>query len=165
MKRLKTLAIVGTLLSPLGAQGAFAHEAAGITLVVAPLEGGAARAARVVDAFHAALKAGDTTAAAAMISDKAVVYEAGGAERSKAEYAAGHLAADAAFEKTAHEQILRRTGDVAGRMAWIVTEGQTETGSGETHKVRLTTETMVLEAIHEQWRIVHIHWSSRAAKP
>ena len=130
-----------------------------------PLEGGAGRAARVVDAFHAALKAGDTAAAAAMISDRAVIYEAGEAERSKVEYSASHLAADAAFEKTAQAQILRRTGDAAGRTAWIATEGQIETGSGETRKSRMTTETMVLEAIRGQWYIVHIHWSSRAARP
>ena len=133
--------------------------------IVPPLEGGAARAAKVVDAFHAALKAGDTVGAAALISDKAVIYEAGEAERSKAEYTASHLDADAAFEKTAHDQILRRAGDATGRTAWIATEGQTETGSGETRKVRLTTETMVLEAIRGEWQIVHIHWSSRAARP
>ena len=106
-----------------------------------------------------------TAAAAALISDKAVIYEAGEAERSKAEYTASHLAADAAFEKTAKEQVLRRTGDAAGRTAWIATEGQTETGPGDTRKIRQTTETMVLEAIHGQWYIVHIHWSSRAARP
>lgn len=54
-------------------------------------------AAAVVDAFHAALRRGDTRAAAALLSDDALIFETGGAERSKAEYAAHHLPADAEF--------------------------------------------------------------------
>ncbi len=165
MKCLGALTMAAMLVLPLVPHVALAHETAEPSQMTAPLEGGAGRAAKVVDAFHAALKVGDTAAAAAMISDRAVIYEAGEAERSKTEYTAGHLAADAAFEKTAHDQVLRRTGGTTGRMAWIATEGQTETGSGDARKIRLTTETMVLEAIHSQWRIVHIHWSSRAARP
>lgn len=52
----------------------------------APLTGAAAEAARVVDAFHAALKAGETGKAASLMAPGVLVFEAGGAETSKAAY-------------------------------------------------------------------------------
>ena len=57
----------------------------------------AREAVAVVDAFHAALKRGDTIAAAALLVDDVLIFESGGVERTKAEYAARHLPADAAF--------------------------------------------------------------------
>ncbi len=46
------------------------------------LRGKAAGAGQVVDAFHAALRAGDTAKAAALLADDALIFEAGYAERS-----------------------------------------------------------------------------------
>jgi ketosteroid isomerase-like protein len=129
----------------------------------ATLSGPAAQAAAVVDAFHAALKAGDTGKAAGFLEDGVVVFEAGGAERSRADYAAGHLAADAAFTKTATETQLRRTGGASGEVAWIASEGRTTSATGAKAVDRLTTETMILRRSPKGWRIVHVHWSSRAA--
>ena len=57
-------------------------------------------AAKVVDAFHAALDRGDTTAAAGFLADALIVFEGGEVERSKAEYAGRHLPADAVFTQT-----------------------------------------------------------------
>src|SRR5687768_6711037 len=56
-------------------------------------------AAATVDAFHAALRRGDTRAASDLLTDDALVFEEGRAERSKAQYAARHLGADAAFSQ------------------------------------------------------------------
>lgn len=131
----------------------------------APLNGAAADAARVVDAFHAALKAGDTVTAGGLMAPGVLVFEAGGAEASKTAYAAGHLAADAAFEKTAVEETLRRTGAAIGDSAWIATEGRVQARTGEKITDRLTTETMILARTAAGWRIVHVHWSSRANAP
>src|SRR5690606_29848204 len=52
-----------------------------------------AGAAEAVDAFHAALRAGDRDAALAVLAEDALIFEAGGAERSRAEYASHHLEA------------------------------------------------------------------------
>ncbi len=148
------------------AHPAGAHRTAG----AAALSGPAAQAGLVVDAFHAALKAGDTAKAASLMADDALIFEAGFAERSKAEYAAEHLAADAAFERTATETQLRRAGDANADLAWIATEGRVQARSSEKITDRLTTETMILRSTPAGWRIVHVHWSSRttpspAAKP
>lgn len=112
--------------------------------VASALSGEAADAAATVDAFHSALKAGDGDRAAALMSEDALVFEAGGAERSKAAYAAEHLAADAKFEGAATATVRRRVGAAAGGMAWIATEGRVQGRSGEKVIDRLTTETMVL---------------------
>ena len=84
-------------------------------------------------------------------------------ERSKAEYAAHHLPADAVFSQAVKSLTTRRSGDAAGEMAWVSSEGRT-TGTYKGKPIdRLTTETMVLRKAVDGWRIVHIHWSSAAA--
>jgi ketosteroid isomerase-like protein len=117
----------------------------------------------VVDAFHAALARGDRAAALAALAEDALIYEAGGVERDRAEYAAHHLAADAAFAKAVPSTRSKRAGRVEGDLAWIVSEGRT-TGTWMNKPVdRITTETMLLRRRGPGWVIVHIHWSSRAA--
>lgn len=121
--------------------------------------------AAVVDAFHAALAAGNIAAALDRLSDNAVVFESGGVERGKAEYAAHHAAADAAFAAAVPSRSVRRTGQAFGDTAWILTEGRTKGTYKDKPVDRVTTETMVLRREGGVWRIVHIHWSSAAARP
>lgn len=117
-------------------------------------------AAATVDAFHAALRRGDTEAASALLTDDVLVFEEGRAERSKAEYALRHLAADAAFSKAVAGKVSRRRGQAAGDFAWIATEGRTRGRYRGTDVDRATDETMVLRRVGDSWKIVHIHWSS-----
>lgn len=123
----------------------------------------AARApAAVVDAFHAALSRGDTKAALALLADDALVFESGGVERGKTEYAAYHLAADAAFSQAVSANRNRRTASSIGSIAWIASEGRS-TGTYKGKPVdQITSETMVLRRVGLNWKIVHIHWSSAA---
>lgn len=121
------------------------------------------KAASVVDAFHAALHRSDPAAALRLLADNVIIYEEGEAEQSKAEYAAHHLQADSAFSSKMHEQILRRADGGDDQTAWVATEGRT-TGLYKKRAIdRFTTETMVLQRGAGEWKIVHIHWSSRAA--
>lgn len=127
------------------------------------LAGEAARAARVVDGFHAALGRGGGAAALSLLSDDALIFESGGVERGKAEYAAHHLAADSAFAKAVPSTRGKRVGRVEGDLAWIATQGRT-TGNWKGKAVdRVTTETMLLRRRGAGWAIVHIHLSSGAA--
>ena len=122
----------------------------------------AAGAATAVDAFHAALKAGDTAAALALLAPDVMIFEEGYAERSRDEYASHHLGSDAAFAAASESMVERRSGWADGDIAWITSEGRT-TGQFNNRPVdRLTTETMVLKRHADGWRIHHIHWSSRA---
>lgn len=122
-----------------------------------------AKAAAVVDAFHAALRAGDVAKAAELMDSSAVIFEAGGVEQSRAAYVAQHLSADAAYEKDARLTLSYRTGGAADGLAWIVTEGRVQTRIAGQTIDRVTTETMILRRSHAGWRIIHVHWSSRAA--
>jgi len=143
--------------SPLAAHGSAATATAPVTL--APAADGAAR---TVNAFHAALHRGDTRAAAALIAEDALIFEAGGAERTKAEYAAHHLPADAEFSRSVSSVVTRRAGHSDGALAWIASEGRT-TGTYKGKALDLvTTETMILRRAGGVWRIAHIHWSSAA---
>lgn len=144
--------------SPLGAQppGQGAQRAR----LPAPASGAAA----IVDAFHAALNRGDTRGALTLLATDALIFEQGGVERSKAEYAAHHLAADAQFAQAVTTTVTRRIGGGSGTTAWVATEARL-TGTYKGKPVdRLSTETMVLRRSGSAWKIVHIHWSS-AAKP
>lgn len=143
---------------------AAAHGPAKQTDAESKLEVGAEAPAKVVDAFHAALARGETTAALALLADDAVIYESGGVERGKAEYASHHLEADAAFSKAVPSRVTRRTGAADGTVAWLLTEGRT-TGTYKDRPVdRVTTETAMLRRVGGTWRITHFHWSSAAAK-
>jgi ketosteroid isomerase-like protein len=118
----------------------------------------------VVEAFHAALGRGDTRAAASLLANDALVYESGGVERGRAEYAAHHLAADAAFAKAMTRVVTRRAASVDGRMAWIASES-TSRGSFRNKPINSkSTETMILRRERVGWRIVHVHWSSANLK-
>ena len=116
--------------------------------------------AAIVDAFHAALTRGDTTGAATLLANEALIFEEGGAERSKAEYVAHHLPSDAEFSKGTQSVVTHRSRATSGSVAWVASEGRT-TGAykGKPVDVR-TTETMLLRRAGPRWTIVHIHWSS-----
>lgn len=129
----------------------------------APLSAPVAEAARVLDAFHAALGRGDTAAALALLADDALIFEEGGAERGKAEYAAHHLAADAAFAQAVPSTRARRTGHSHGELAALFSEGRTRGAYKGKAVDRLTTETALLRRDRGRWVIVHLHWSSRGA--
>lgn len=124
----------------------------------------ATEASTIVDAVHAALQAGDTTGALAFLAPDVMIFEGGGAERSREEYASHHLGSDAAFSAATEASVTRRSGWALGDVAWIVSEGRT-TGQFNGRAVNLlTTETMVLRRGPDGWRIQHIHWSSRTPR-
>lgn len=143
-----------------GAAPLSAHDSVPNSLGSAALSPAARSAAATVDTFHSALRKGDANVTADLLADDAIIFEEGGAERSKAEYVARHLPADIEFSKAVASQVTRRTGNSNGVLAWIASEGRT-TGAYHGRTIdQATTETMVLRRSGHQWKIVHIHWSS-----
>ncbi len=121
-------------------------------------------AAAAVDAFHNALVKGDRQAVQAALDDQVQIYEQGGVERSKAEYASHHLDADAAFSAVTARTQTARSGTILGDLAYVISEG-TVAGTFKGKAIdSITLETMVLRRAQGGWRIVHIHWSSRDTK-
>lgn len=159
--------LILTLTAALALSGgpALAHETAAQATQAAAVEPPASEPARIVDAFHAALAAGNVSTALGHLGDDAIVFESGGVEQGKAEYASHHAAADAAFAKAVPSRTVRRSGRASGDTAWILSEGRT-TGTYKGKPVdRVTTETMLLRREGGVWRIVHVHWSSAPAQP
>lgn len=158
MLRFTLAAILALSVSP-----ALAHDPASpASANVLSVPEGAQPAVLAVDAFHAALDAGDRDAALALLTPDVIVLEEGGAERSREEYAGHHLPADMAFAGATHSDVARRTAVVEGHVAWVMTEGRTTGRFNDRAVDRLTAETMVLTRDADGWRIRHIHWSSRA---
>ncbi len=146
------------LLSLLSAAAAMAHDPKPTTDEIAPAPQG--EAAGVLDAFHDAVRTGDLSAAAALLAEDALIFEGGGAERSRAEYVGHHLPADAAFAGAVTRTVLRRSEGQSGALAWVATESRT-VGEFKGRPIdSLGTETAVLKSAGGQWRIVHLHWSS-----
>ena len=114
----------------------------------------------IVMAFHAALASGDTDAALTHLAEDVMIFESGGVENSRAEYASHHLKADAAFSAAVPRTLVSRTHGMQGDMAWVISV-ETVSGTYRTRAINSrSVETMMLRQVNGQWRIVHIHWSS-----
>lgn len=158
--------LVSTVACLLAASASLAHPAennSAAAQAVVAVSASARPAAAVVDAFHAALRRGDMDAAHSLLAVNALIYESGGVERGRQEYAAHHLGADAAFAKAVPGTVTRRAGDAVANIAWIATEGRTVGNYKDKAVDRVTAETMVLRRQAKAWKIVHIHWSSASA--
>ena len=118
----------------------------------------------VAAAFHDALARGDRAGVAGLLASDVVIFESGGAELSREEYASHHLGDDMEFAQATKEEVVAREAGESGDVAWVLTRSRT-TGTFREKKVDLRgTETMLLRKSADGWRIVHIHWSSAKAK-
>lgn len=114
----------------------------------------------VVEGFERALARGDTARAVSYLHPEVRVYEGGHAETLD-QYRSGHLGADAAFlgaveKQTTWHQIVPGT-DMALYMGEYRMTGTFRERDIDAHG----TETYVLVPVGSDWRIRHIHWSSR----
>jgi len=117
-------------------------------------------AVAAVDAFAAALRAGDQAAVQRLLAPDVLIAESGGVERSYAEYAEHHLPADIAFTSAVQFTLERRDLIDSGDTATVISQSRAE---GEFHGRAIRSrsmETTVLRRTDGAWRIQHIHWSS-----
>ena len=116
--------------------------------------------AMIID-FHAALSSGDEQTVLAALAPGVLIFESGGAERSRAEYASHHMKSDMAFLEQMAREVIEQESSVQGNTAWVVTESRIH-GHYEDRDIDLVSiETAVLERGVDGWKIVHLHWSSR----
>ena len=113
--------------------------------------------------FHEALSSGAAHKVEALLDPQVLVLESGGAERSRAEYAAHHLGADMEFLRTMTSKLQRQSGDTVGNLAWVASESRLTGTANGTPVDLLSTETLVLQRASDGWKVVHVHWSSRPA--
>lgn len=119
--------------------------------------------AKVVHQFHAALEAGDSVAALALLIDDAVVLESGGLE-TRAEYRAHHLPGDIAFAGAVNRETGPVHVTVRGDVAWTTSTSLVRGTFRDREVNSRSVELMVLERTPDGWRIAAIHWSSRSLR-
>lgn len=149
---------------------ALTHFAAGAALLssacaaLTPGEGPQATTpAMVVDAFEAAIVKGDEAAVKTLLAPDVLIYESGGQETSRDEYAAHHLKGDMAFLAASKREVLSRADGGDNEHAWVSTRSRITGRHRDKDVDILSTESMMLKHTLQGWRIVHIHWSSRPA--
>lgn len=117
-----------------------------------------------IRAYHAALVAGDSAAALALLAPDAVILESGGRE-SRDEYRSHHLPGDIQFARAVPSERGEVNVTIAGDVAWAAS---TSTTSGTFRDRAINSagaELMVLSRSGSGWLIRAIHWSSRARRP
>ena len=140
--------------------------AALVTALVAPLAAqstgkDAAAVLAVVDAFHAAMTAGNAAGLMQLVAPDAVFLEAGGVE-TRAQDQSSHLPADIEFEKSVSSKRSPSRVVVVGDAAWATSTSET-VGTFQGRAIdSMGTELMVLSREAGGWRIRAVHWSSRA---
>ena len=137
--------------------GSHAHHDHGGSPDCAPADGPTC----AIVAFHAALTGGNEQAVIAALAPDVLIFESGGAERSRAEYESHHMRSDMAFLKQMRSSVTRRNETVQGDTAWIVTESRIHGRYKDSDIDLVSIETAVLERGMDGWKIVHLHWSSR----
>lgn len=135
----------------------------GAVLVMVSAGAWAATPSETVAAFHAAITAGERDKALALLSPQVIIYEAGHVERSRDEYARGHLGSDMEFSKQMTRKVLKHSEQVMGNIALVLDETETSGAYKGKHMTSLGVETAVLEKKGDGWIITHVHWSSRKA--
>ena len=114
----------------------------------------------VVDAFHEALAAGDSTTALALLAEDVVILESGGLE-TKEHYRNGHLAGDMRFAQAVPRERGEISVQIVDDVAWTWSTSVTRGRMGEREIDAQGVELMVLARVDGRWLIKAIHWSSR----
>ena len=118
---------------------------------------------RTLEQFHAALAAGDSAAALALLSPDVVILESGGSENLE-QFRSHHLLADIEFARAVKTERGPRRVMVRGDAAWV---SSTSTAVGEFRGRQVNSsgaELAVLARTSAGWRLTAVHWSSRARR-
>jgi ketosteroid isomerase-like protein len=116
-------------------------------------------AAKVVSAFHKALKQGDTKAAREILSDSVIIFEGGGIERSAEEYASHHMLADMKYLAAMESELLEHQVFTMGDMAYSISRSKSK-GHYKGKEINSTgMESITLKNTASGWTKTHSHWS------
>ena len=141
-----------------------AGTAAGAGPVPATSREDSAAVARTIAAYDAALEAGDSAAALALLAPDAVILESGSVE-TREEYRSHHLQGDIAFARAVRTESQPPRVVVRGDAAWAWATSSTQGTYRERPVNSAGAELMVLaRAADGRWLIHAIHWSSRARR-
>ena len=120
--------------------------------------------AETVDAFHTALRNKDTARALSLLDRGLVVFEFGSVDPTAEAYAFRHLPFDMdAAVATRWKLETRKTGGEGGER-WVLSTYRVTGSDRDGKPIDLAMlETVILRRSGEQFRIVHLHWSTNDA--
>ncbi len=137
------------------------HDAHGGEAAQAMFSGLDSEAAKVVEQFHASLKAGDSTTAKSLLASNVLIFEGGSVERSAVEYGNHHMQADMVFLKDLQIELLERHVQEYGNTAVAISRSRVSGIFKDKPVDSQSMETLVIEKQPRgDWKIVHIHWSN-----
>ncbi len=119
--------------------------------------------AEVIEAFHAALVAGDSTTALSLLADDVVILESGGTE-DKNRYRNGHISGDMRFAQAVPRERGEMDVRVVGDVAWASSTSISQGRMGDREINSRGAELVVLARDGASWKITAIHWSSRTRR-
>ena len=120
-------------------------------------------AAQLVDAFAAALIAGQFDAARQFMAPDAVVVANGKVLGDRDGYIDGAAHGDAAALRTVQRELLRREVSAGPDFGFVVSEKQLRTPGDAKARGEVVIETILIARMPTGWKITHIHWSGRHA--
>ncbi|UCG39377.1 MAG: nuclear transport factor 2 family protein [bacterium] len=115
----------------------------------------------VVERFHAALKDQKKEDVLKILSEDIIIFEDGSSEMSLDEYASHHLEADMKFSAGAQRKVLQRETFSAGEAPVVMSVYRVKARVRGNPTEYENAETVILERHGDDWRISHIHWSTR----
>jgi ketosteroid isomerase-like protein len=121
--------------------------------------------AEVLDAFTAAIDAGDRRAALALLTRDVAVFETGAADRSRSDYEGVHLGMDIEFASYTTRVLRSRRQGSGGDLHWITSLYSDQGEINGEATVQMTAETALLRRVGQTWRIAHLHWSNAEPQP
>jgi mono/diheme cytochrome c family protein/ketosteroid isomerase-like protein len=113
----------------------------------------------VAEAFHAALKKGDRTAALALLAPDVTISE-GGETQTREQYASGHLNDDIAFLKTAQIKPVSMGSMPMGGTAMVGSRSEIRAMHDGKPVALLSTEMLTLRKAPSGWLITKVEWTS-----
>ena len=104
----------------------------------------------VIDAFHEALVAGDSTIALSHLADDVIILESGGVE-NKEHYSSGHLAGDMRFAQAMQRKRGEMKVSIMGDVAWAHSSSVTQGRMGDREINSQGAELVVLARENGRW--------------
>ena len=116
--------------------------------------------AKVITTFHQGINKGDKQAVLAALDPNVMIFEGKGVERSKAEYAKGHLLSDIKFMQSMTVTRIEPHIVEQGSMAFSVGKNRIQGNFHNKDYDFISTESLSLHLVNGVWLINYIHWSN-----
>lgn len=120
--------------------------------------------AAAADDLHAAIASGDTKGIEDILDPQVLIFESGGVESSLEEYASHHMNSDMDFMAGMNRKVLGREVFVDDDLAVVTTRSRLTGMFNEEAMDLFSLETLLLNQTEGEWKVRHIHWSSRPAE-